>query len=70
MLNALRVNFENFGPTTNKIFRLVELLADLSTTKNIRCDTCQLIGTPIATANHTSEPLNSSSKTVRSTVKS
>jgi len=28
----LRVNFENFGHTTkNKIFRLVKLLADLST---------------------------------------
>jgi len=32
MLHALRVNFENFGHTTkNKIFRLVKLLADLST---------------------------------------
>jgi len=32
MPHALRVNFENFGPTTkNKIFRLVKLLADLST---------------------------------------
>jgi len=29
---ALRVNFENFGHTTkNRIFRLVKLLADLST---------------------------------------
>jgi len=32
MPDALRVNFENFGHTTkNKIFRLVKLLADLST---------------------------------------
>jgi len=32
MPHALRVNFENFGHTTkNKIFRLVKLLADLST---------------------------------------
>jgi len=32
MLHALRVNFENFGHTTkNTIFRLVKLLADLST---------------------------------------
>jgi len=31
MLHALRVNFENFGHTTkNKIFRLVNLSADLS----------------------------------------
>jgi len=31
MPHALRVNFENFGHTTeNKIFRLVKLLADLS----------------------------------------
>jgi len=30
--HALRVNFETFGHTTkNKIFRLVKLLADLST---------------------------------------
>jgi len=35
MLYALRVNFENFGHTTqNKIFRLVKLLADLSTRLN------------------------------------
>jgi len=35
MLHALRMNFENFGHTTkNKIFRLVKLLADLSTTLN------------------------------------
>jgi len=32
MQHALRVNFENFGHTTkNKTFRLVKLLADLST---------------------------------------
>jgi len=32
MLHVLRVNFENFGHTTkNTIFRLVKLLADLST---------------------------------------
>jgi len=32
MLHVLRVNFENFGHTTqNKIFRLVKLLAVLST---------------------------------------
>jgi len=32
MPHALRVNFENFGHTTkNTIFRLVKLLADLST---------------------------------------
>jgi len=32
MLHALRVNFKNFGHTTKKkIFRLVKLLADLST---------------------------------------
>jgi len=32
MLHGLRVNFENFGHTTkNTIFRLVKLLADLST---------------------------------------
>jgi len=32
MLNEVRVNFESFGHTTkNKIFRLVKLLADLST---------------------------------------
>jgi len=32
MQHALLVNFENFGHTTkNKIFRLVKLLADLST---------------------------------------
>jgi len=32
---ALRVNFEYFGHTTkNKIFRLVKLLADLSTMLN------------------------------------
>jgi len=35
MLHALRVNFENFGYTTkNTIFRLVKLLADLSTRLN------------------------------------
>jgi len=32
MPHALRVNFKNFGHNTkNKIFRLVKLLADLST---------------------------------------
>jgi len=35
MLHALRVNFENLGHTKkNKIFRLVKLLADLSTRLN------------------------------------
>jgi len=37
MLYALRVNFENFGQTTkNTIFRLVKLLADLSTRLNCK----------------------------------
>jgi len=36
MLHVLRVNFENYGHTTkNKIFRLVKLLAALSTRLNI-----------------------------------
>jgi len=35
LLHALRVNFDNFGHTTkNTIFRLVKLLADLSTRLN------------------------------------
>jgi len=49
MLHALRVNFENFGHTTkSKIFRLVKLLADLSTRLKTRADCHKQTETSIA----------------------